>query len=279
MSRTGIEDATNSVAPAGRRVARSRATAGSLSPPSRSAASASPAASSASRQRASHAGRAGLEFTGELVRPRRPGRRGPALARRRLSGSCHAPSGSNATCGAVELREPAAQRLGDRQVADAQDEVRAQRLREAARRAAGRRSARSRRAAAATRRAGRRAAASSAGPPARAATRAPRSSRPATSTAARRLRKASVERACNGRATGALRRTYGAPPGRAPAVRSGGDRSRSGSRSGKFRCTAPGRPSQRRPVGAAGERADPAQRGRARRAAARPRRTTSRDEP
>ena len=130
-----------------------------------------------------------------------PARRASCAGRRRRSsptapaGSCQARLGVEADLQRVEPRQPRAQRLGGRQVADAQHEVRA-RARPAPRRAAARRSGRSppgrggrrtaARPAAGSRRARRRRRAA-------AASRGSRSERPATTIAFGRAASSSVE--------------------------------------------------------------------------------------
>ena len=78
----------------------------------------------------------------------------------------------------------------------------------------------------------------------------------------RRSARASRRRRAAVAAARASRATHGRPSAAAAAAaarRRSGASSTSGSRSGKFRCTGPGRPLERRPHGAAGQRADPAQ--------------------
>ena len=142
-SRTGIEAATNTVAPAGSALASARATFGSLSSSPRTSSSAPATAASASRHAASQPGsaaagrRARADRRGSPSRPRRPG---PASRR----------GGRRATAAPVEAGEPAAQRLRGRQVADADHDLGRCASAKARRPAAGR-SGRPRRAAACAR--------------------------------------------------------------------------------------------------------------------------------
>ena len=174
----------------------------------------------------------------------------------------------------VEAREPLAQRLGRRQVADAQDRARARGLRE-------RRDAQQRvvvRDGAGAARAPESGSASS-GQPVRSlnaaaarasglsspATVAGRSLRPRTTTPRGAAATTGASVAAAAPASDARGRcpTQGRPSGRPPPPGSSsgsGSSSTSGSRSGRFRCTGPGRGAARGPDGAAGERADPAQR-------------------
>ena len=171
------------------------------------------------------------------------------------AGSCHAFSGSNAICSVslAEPGEPLAQRLGGRQVADAQHELGPPRRAErgiAQQRVVVR--DRGRAAARARRRLGQQ----------RHARRA-RRTRPARRRAAGRAPRGRRRRAARGRRSELAgervdergvrprrvrpgRVTHGRPPARPPPPGSSagsGASSTSGSRSEKFRCTGPGRPS------------------------------------
>ena len=124
-SRTGIEEATTSVASGGSSVPSSAATRGSLSP-------AGPTRPGDRPRRRAVGGVPGVEPARVLALARQrawPARRASCAGRRRRScrptpaGSCHAASGSKLDLQRVEPRQPRAQRLGGRQVADAQDEV------------------------------------------------------------------------------------------------------------------------------------------------------------
>ncbi len=171
----------------------------------------------------------------------------------RAGGSWYAPSGSSASCStSASDGEPVAQRLGGRQIADANHEVGPHRDGEAivaqqqvvasrsppvrgARPTAGRQAADSRRAARA------------APPPGRGRGRVRGGRRRARREP--RAGRASARDACGGRAGGvsslgaAVRVTHGRPSGRPPVSCGSGSSSTSGSRSGRFRCTGPGRPS------------------------------------
>ncbi len=174
----------------------------------------------------------------------------------------------------VEPREPLAQRLRRRQVADAQDRARAGRLRE--RRDAQQRVVVGDRAGAAARarervgeqrpagalaQRGRRARelaelAGGASPVARCGrARRRRAARPRRAARASRRRSARPRRAGDARPR-AARRGVPPPPGSSAGS---GSSSTSGSRSGRFRWTGPGRAPACGPDRAAGERADPAQ--------------------
>ena len=93
--------------------------------------------------------------------------------------------------------------------------------------------------------------------------RHPRSSRPATTTPrpAAPVICASVAAPARASPVAGARTTHGRPSARPPSARSpsSGSSSTSGSRSGKFSCTGPGRPLERSPHGPAGQRADPPQ--------------------
>ena len=124
-SRTGIEAATNSVASGGSapRARRRPAARDSSSP-----------RACRDRVRRGRVGRApvtqpaaGRRGTSALPRGPATSTRYGALTRRPTteSGSCHASSGSKRDLSGVESREPGAQRLGGREIADAHDELRA----------------------------------------------------------------------------------------------------------------------------------------------------------
>ena len=257
MSRTGIEEATNSVASLRQQhaeLARDRAArTGRSSPSTPSIASA--ARSSPLRQRGQPL------LVGRRPRPRRRARRSAAAGierervrqrrRRVLPGALGV---ERDLAHVAQAGEPRAQRLGHGQVADAQHEVGLPATRRSRRRAAARRSARPR-----PRRGARRDSGSaSSGQPAASANAAAaspseaRRARPALvapghdDAAPRRADELAQARDV-GRAGGApasaARRTYGAPPARPVASSASGSSVTSGSRSAKFRCTTPGRPS------------------------------------
>ena len=251
-SRTGIEEATTSVASGGSAAPSSRGdprlgqpggaeSARAIAPRRRRSArvpALEPAAVAARFSRSPSASSA------------RAGRR-RGSSRRRRPGPARRPRGRSATCSASSRpREPAAQRLGGRQVADAEDEVGRVRGGPARGRAAARRSGRSRPGRGGRRTAGRRAAGSrpAAAKPASAAPapgrarrgrrRSPRAGAPASSSRAPSTSAGGGSAAIGGRVT------HGRPPARPPVSSSGsGSSSTSGSRSAKFRCTGPGRPS------------------------------------
>ena len=183
---------------------------------------------------------------------------GPARRPRGRARPAHVAEARRATCAAA-LR-PAGRRRAAR--------GRAASTRRSARRAAARRSARSPRRRGARPTAGRPAAASRRPRELRArprpSGRATRSSRPATTTPRcappPRARCSSRVGAARRGAPRSARARTARPSARAAAVvAAAARRVTSGSRSGKFRCTAPGPALERRPVGAAGERAHPAQ--------------------
>ena len=241
-SRIGIEEATNSVASAGSHSPSERATSGSDS--------SSPSVSSIARRRrrrrraTPRASRDPPAVSGARGLERGDRDRRRSLTLTTAAGSCHAPSGSSATCGdAGERRQPGAQRLGGGQVADPEHELGAHPARRTAGRAAAGRSGRSPPGRGARPTAGRRAAGSR-----RARRTAPRRRR--GRGRARRVRRRHPARAAaqdrarrRGARGGASRLTHGRPPGRPPSSAGSGSDRTSGSRSGKLRCTGPGRPS------------------------------------
>ena len=123
-SRTGIEEATTSVASAGSARAElgGHARLAQLVGPSVRGDRAGRGAVGRASQRPASRGRRAT-FVAERVEQRRAGRRRRSCATA-PAGSCQAPSGSNATCSASSSPcSHCAQRLGGRQVADAQHEV------------------------------------------------------------------------------------------------------------------------------------------------------------
>ena len=117
-SRTGIEEATTRVASAGRRTPSSAATRGSERLGKRGR--------DRGGRRAVGAASTSPASRGPCAAARAPARAGrrPTIVATAPAGSCHASSASNAICSAlVEPVQPLAQRLGGRQVADAQHEV------------------------------------------------------------------------------------------------------------------------------------------------------------
>ena len=216
------------------RAARRRAARRAASPSS--AAIVSPASASAARHASSHPG---LDVAAAI---RLGGGRCGAACRPRAAGSCHALYGSNAICAASgSAGQPAAQRLGGRQIADPEHEPGAVGVGE--RRVAqqqvvvgDRRSA----APGAGQRVGKDRDADAGGERGQ-----PRWIRgvPAPATISRRPEGCGPGPLAGRGGPGGSTITYGCPSPRAVESGGSGSSTTSGSRRGKLRCTGPGRPS------------------------------------
>ena len=249
---------------------------------------ASAASSSALRQPASQSSSAAARSARARAATARPAGRARARRTGPTSGSCQAPSGSSATW----RRRPRPASHVRRGLETGRSPTRRtrsglMRRGEGARRAAARRSARPRPRRGARRRAGRPAGASrrrrrTPRPPRRRAAAAPALVAPGdedTPLGAGHEPRSAAELLALERRVPLRRRAHVRRAGLGDRCRrcpGSGSSLTSGSRSGKLRCTTPGPALERRPVGAAGERAHPAQPLGARVVGARPRRTTSR---